>query len=254
VQQYNLVVQASYLKEYHIKVRQFVMNSKSNSVYESLQETSRAFSSRIRTSLWGVKDTFARLMSMQDAYHVTLNASDQVGKITSSLFQLEPRLNCERLNLAYFYDLVCEGLEGTLLWARSQSELPLQIQKVLEIVNELSRKKQELMLYTGPNYELTKTPDIEVQSLSTEADYPEDNSIWKRSLDELVEFISPTVKSKRKKRRHKGKAATTSPTEPSYKDLEVEEFKLRLSMQRPAQCRVKPNLNSAWLKSLCLQS
>lgn len=256
VQRYNLVVQSSYQMEYQGKVRQIVQSDQTDFVYSYLQDIAKGFASRISSSLLTIKDVKARLMALSDAYHVTLNASDQVNKIASSLFRAEPKLSCEKLNQAYFYDLACEGLEGSLQWARSQEKLPSQIEKVLEMVADLSQIKYEMLCCAGPDYDLTKSLDIETESHSTEAEYIEENPIWTRTIEELVEFINPTKKPRRRNRKQKSAASTAScsPLKPADEDLEVEELKHRLAEHKPAEHRVKPNLKKSWLIHLRRQT
>jgi hypothetical protein len=246
VQQYSILVDNSYLKEYQGKVRQVVLNGRPEAVYASLKENARNFVVKLKASLCSVKETYSRLMSLHDAYHVTLNVSAQLGKITFSLFQCESCLSCERLNLAYLCDAVCGGLEGTLQWARSQTYLPGPIEKVLDIVDRLLEEKDDLVFHTGPLYDLQQFDLYSRQ-------FVEDIPLWRRPINELVEFISPsTKKSKRKRRKGKSEASTASasPIKTDLGDLEVENFKLRLACQRPAQYKVRPNLHTEWLRTL----
>lgn len=252
VLKYSLVVQSSCQIEYRLKVRQIVESRLAEPCYCSFKGVVKDFVTQIRDSLRTVKDAYVRLMAFHDAFHVTLNVSDEVSKITSSLFRTEPHLSCEGLNLACLYDTACEGLEGTIQWAKSQVKLPNQIEKVMEIVNDLSMKRFDLICCTGPDYELTQCPEIHDRSYSPET--IEDSPIWEPSIDELVEFIDPSCKKKSKPRRQKSQPSTasnsSSPNRFTFDGDEVEELKLRLADQQPALNKVKPNLKLSWLQSL----
>lgn len=253
VQQYNMLVQKGYLLNCQAKVEQIVQWNLSGILYKSLNSSARAFISQLHACVSEISDPNLRLVLLNDAFHVTINAAEEIGKIATCLFRRDRRA-CKKMNLRHFNDVMGSELRDTLSLVNDQSGLMQgQVTCGMEILKDLGRN---LLETAGLNEADFTHADAETLSLSTEAETVEDALNDLRTLDELVDYIEPPKQSrKRRKRKPKSQVRTASssnsPSRPHDEDLDVERLKLRLANQKPAENRVKPNLRADWLQSLC---
>mmetsp|Transcript_23568 Transcript_23568/g.41775 ORF Transcript_23568/g.41775 Transcript_23568/m.41775 type:complete len:341 (+) Transcript_23568:180-1202(+) len=255
VQQYNMLVQKVYQQDYQSKVEQIVKWKLFNIMHSNLQNNAKNFVTLLKDAISKVSDPEMRLVLLNDAYHVTLNAAEEVGKITSSLFKREKKA-CKKLNLRYFYEIVCESLKPTAASIHDKEDVPEQIVKAVNLVRDLGFCKLEQDFRTASgDYSPLDLLDMETQSYSTDADTVDDNPTSYLTIDELVNYIDPPKnKRKRRKRKPKSQARTASnsnsPARSFDEDFEVECLKVKLAERKPAEHRLKPNLRADWLQSL----
>lgn len=256
VQQYNMLVQKSHQQNYQKKVEQGILWDLSECLLKTIRNNAKIFVKQLRDSINKVSDPHLRLVLLNDAYHVTLNAAEEVSKITISLFQGDKKA-CRKLNLKYFNDVICDGLKSTVTSVEDKCELHTQISKAMSLVRDLGQNIEELTRHANITYGFSCS-DFDTRSLSTEAETVDENPINSHTIDELVNFIEPPIKKrKRRKRKPKSQARTasnsSSPSRPTDDDIEVNRLKLCLAERKPAEHKVKPNLAADWLQSLSLR-
>lgn len=261
--QVDKIIQADCKK----KIRRLVELINTSQAYVILLNAVNVYSMNIRASMLKVKDPKERIMSLLDAYHVTMNISEEVGSFTLFMFNDHPLINCERLNVACLFTAIREALEDSVQWISLQKKVNPSVKKVVDLFNDLKCDQVEMSCIamsscaplhgccSGSHNDCTEA--IRTSKGTTHSDDREnEGNLCCVSIDDLVQFIEPSsAKPKGKKPTPTSLMQTASNSSSPLKstsedDQEVEELKTRLAGQRPAQHRIKPNLKKSWLKSL----
>lgn len=245
VQEYKLVVQNNYRKQYAAKVSTLVCAGFGEEAFEHLRNNILEFVKALKDQVVEVSDPSLRIKVLEDAYHTLQNASEEVGKIVKILFRYEREVNCENLNRFHFYEHVVKEVKRSL-------ETEVDPAPAVLIENELYLEQQGV----EPQLNFSAMQEYKQweEALSDSEEDEEllgQTALQMMSLDELVVYIEDSSNSRNsKKKRNKGDSTRSSSPKEITGDMEVEALIARLNYAKPAAHKVQPNLKPEWLQLL----
>lgn len=246
VQEYKLIVQGNYRKQYAAKVSLLVNAGYGEQAFSQLRENIVLFVNSLREETVKVPNPALRGKVLEDAYHTLKNASEEVGKIVKVLFYYERDVNCEGLNKFHFYELVVKVVKQC-----QNEESEILTNSATSIENDLNLDQ----ISTEPQLNFSALQEHKVWELQiSDSEDDEESSVKlalsKMTIEELIVFIeNSSATNSTKKRRNKGSTRSSSPKEAGG-DSELETLIAILKNAKPATHKVKPNLKPEWLQKL----
>jgi hypothetical protein len=271
VQEYKLVVQSNYRRQYAAKVSSLVSADYGEGAFNQLRDNILIFVKALREEVIEVVSPPLRVKVLQDAYHTLKNASEEVGKIVKVLFFYEREINCENLNKFHFYEHVVKEVKRSLeTSSETLDELNAAQDLNLELlglfVNEPASVQASMtsgvgasrMLCSEPQLNFSAFQDNKVWELNDVSDSDDEEAnpaqleLFRMSIDELIVFIedSPPSRSSKKKRGKRDTSTRSSSPKETVEDSEFEALLARLRSVKPAVNKVRPNFRQEWLQSL----
>jgi hypothetical protein len=272
VQEYKLVVQSNYRRQYAAKVSSLVSAGYGEAAFNHLRDNILIFVKALKEQVVEVVDPPLRVKVLQDAYHTLGNASEEVGKIVKVLFFYEREVNCENLNKFHFYQQVVKEVKLSLETSpETLSELSAEQDLNLELLDLIDTEPTPLpasitsgvgasrLLCSEPQLNFSAFQDNKVWELNDVSDSDDEEGdpaqleLLRMSIDELVVFIedSPPSRSSKKKRGKRETSTRSSSPKETFGDSEFEALLARLRSVKPAVNKVRPNFRLEWLQSLC---
>mmetsp|Transcript_19775 Transcript_19775/g.36432 ORF Transcript_19775/g.36432 Transcript_19775/m.36432 type:complete len:344 (-) Transcript_19775:8391-9422(-) len=248
VQEYKLVVQSNYRKQYAAKVSNLVSAGYGEDAFEYLRENIIEFVKALKDQVVEVPDPALRIKVLEDAYHTLGNASEEVGKIVKVLFLYEREVNCENLNKFHFYEHVVKVVKQSL-----EEVSDTITDSTMSIENDLDLDQ----LGTEPQLNFSALQENKVWELQMISDSDDDeggsgqSELSRMSIDELIVYIEDNPAPRNtKKKRSKGDSTRSSSPKEVVGDSEFEALIAKLKSVKPAANKVKPNLKPEWLQNL----
>lgn len=268
-QSYNLVVDRAFRKKLKEELKQLIDSEGTRELHNSLYESVHSFVDAINDQLAELmgKSKMLQAICLAEGYHTLQNASVEIGKIVSRMFE-DPAITFENVNKLVFYEKVVKNSTSNIEYVKSQDSrhfvVPL-ISKMEKDSKLASSTLTSATLTTISTRDYIPEPGALYNMFSDDSssDYEEDSQgepLHNMSLDELVKYINgEPINSKKRNPQNRISKASTAATSKSPNrenaentsfDKEIEDFKKRLEMCNLLPYRIKPKLTQDYLNSL----
>ncbi|CAG9335450.1 unnamed protein product [Blepharisma stoltei] len=270
-QSYNLVIDQAFKLKLREALKHLVNHSAGirelhNCLYESVHSFVDSLNGQL-IELIG-KSKMLQAISLVEAYHTLQNASNEIGKIVSCLFE-DRELTFENMNKLLFYERIVKGSAPLIEHIKNQDSRHFVVPLIQKMEKESRCAASTFTLATPATI---STRDF-MNASGTMCNIPSDDSfssfegenqadpLHTMSLDELVKYINgeEITDNKKKTRKSKKSKASTAATSRSPKneshenpsfDQEIENFKQRLEMCKILPKRIKPLVSQDYVDSL----
>jgi hypothetical protein len=245
VQEYKLVVQTNYRRQYAAKVSNLISAGYGEEAFENLRGNIIEFVKALQDQVLDIYDPKLKVRVLEDAYHTLQNASEEVGKIVKILFLYEREVSCESLSKFHFYEHVLKVVKLSLDNTPSAPTLDIERNFNLE-----QMESEPQLNFSALQERVSEAPN------ASEGDEDEgtqgQTEVCQMTIEELIVFIeaSPASRKSKKKRSKEDSTRSSSPKN-TVGDSEFEALLEKLRSVKPAANKVKPNLKAEWLESLC---
>ncbi|CAG9309977.1 unnamed protein product [Blepharisma stoltei] len=265
-QSYNLVVDKAFRRKLREELKQLIHSEGTQELHNSLYESVHTFVDSLNGQLAELmgKSKMLQAICLAEAYHTLQNASIEIEKIVSCMFE-DTEITFENVNKLVFYEKIVKNSVPLIEHVKSQDQRHFVVPLIQKMERESKCAASALTSATFSSISMNESgPLCNILSDDSFSSYEEEcqtEPLHNMSLDELVNFINGetknnTEKKPRKNRKSKASTAANSRSPNSETsvntsfDQEIENFKQRLETCKILPKRIKPLLSQDYMNSL----